>query len=82
MLCTVQRVYLGIYRITSPYENYSSLDFNIPVGRCGDCYDRYLIRVQEMRESISIIKQCLAAIPEGPCKVENYKYFAPPKKYN
>ena len=61
---------------------YNDLDFQIPVGRHGDCYDRYLIRIQEMRESIHIIKQCLEQIPEGPCKVENFKIISPPKKYD
>ena len=51
------------------------------MGRHGDCYDRYLIRIQEMKESLNIVKQCLAEIPEGPIKVENYKTISPPKKY-
>ena len=46
-------------RKTSPYEIYSEIDFDIPIGSGGDCYDRYLLRIQEMRESLSIIMQCL-----------------------
>lgn len=60
-----------------PYELYSKLNFSIPVGKNGDCYDRYLIRVQEMRESISIIEQCLNNIPEGPIKISDYKLTGP-----
>jgi NADH-quinone oxidoreductase subunit D len=48
-----------------PYECYSKLDFEIPVGLNGDCYDRYLIRINEMRQSISIIKQAINGLPEG-----------------
>jgi NADH dehydrogenase (ubiquinone) Fe-S protein 2 len=66
-------------RIATPYENYDKLNFNIPVGRHGDCYDRYLIRIQEMKESLNIVKQCLAQITEGAVKVENYKIISPPK---
>jgi len=66
-------------RIATPYENYENYNFHIPVGRHGDCYDRYLIRIQEMKESLGIIQQALAEIPEGPVKVENYKIISPPK---
>jgi NADH dehydrogenase (ubiquinone) Fe-S protein 2 len=66
-------------RISTPYENYGDFNFNIPVGRHGDCYDRYLIRVQEMRESIGIITQCLSNMPAGAIKIDNYKLMAPPK---
>lgn len=52
VLCTFLQVYLGIYCVATPYENYDEFNFQIPVGRHGDCYDRYLIRIQEMRESI------------------------------
>ena len=47
-------------RKSQPYECYEQLEFKIPVGKNGDCYDRYLCRIDEMRESVSIIKQCLA----------------------
>ena len=60
-----------------PYEVYDKMEFNIPVGTAGDCYDRYLIRVQEMRESLSIILQCLNQMPEGPIKTTDTKYVSP-----
>jgi len=60
-----------------PYEVYDKMSFNIPVGTAGDCYDRYLIRVQEMRESLSIILQCLNQMPEGPVKSTDTKYVSP-----
>ena len=46
-------------RKAQPYECYSELDFDIPVGKNGDCYDRYCIRMEEMRQSIRIMKQCI-----------------------
>jgi NADH dehydrogenase (ubiquinone) Fe-S protein 2 len=63
-------------RKTEPYEIYDSLDFNIPIGIRGDCYDRYLIRIEEMRQSLNIIEQCLNKIPSGSIKSEN-KISAP-----
>jgi NADH dehydrogenase (ubiquinone) Fe-S protein 2 len=60
-----------------PYEIYNQLVFNVPKGSVGDCYDRYLIRIQEMRESLSIIQQIINRIPEGPVKVCDSKYTAP-----
>ena len=78
MLCTYLLVYLGIYCLVTPYEIYDKLNFNIPVGRHGDCYDRYLIRVAEMRESLKIIQQCIKEMPKtGPIKVKNAKLFPP-----
>lgn len=68
-------------RKKQPYAKYAEMDFDIPVGVQGDCYDRYLVRVEEMRQSNRIIKQCvkwLKANP-GPVMVENYK-VAPPKR--
>ena len=68
-------------RKTQPYEVYDRMDFDIPVGKTGDCYDRYLVRVAEMRESNRIIKQCvdwLKANP-GPVIVDNHK-VAPPSR--
>jgi NADH-quinone oxidoreductase subunit D len=64
-----------------PYAKYDAVDFDIPVGKDGDCYDRYLVRVAEMRQSNRIIKQCvqwLRANP-GPVMVNNFK-VAPPKR--
>ena len=52
-------------RKAQPYEIYDKLSFSVPTGTNGDCYDRYLIRVSEMRESLDIIKQCLDKIPAG-----------------
>jgi len=54
-------------RKAQPYECYSELDFDIPIGKNGDCYDRYCIRMEEMRQSIHIMKQCLERLhaPEG-----------------
>jgi NADH dehydrogenase (ubiquinone) Fe-S protein 2 len=60
-----------------PYEVYDRLSFNVPKGSVGDCYDRYLIRIQEMRESLHIIQQVLNEIPEGPIKICDSKYTAP-----
>lgn len=66
-------------RVITPYENYLNFDFNIPIGRHGDCFDRYLIRIQEMRESIKIIKQCISTMPTGLIKINNSK-FTPPSR--
>ncbi len=66
-------------RRAQPYEVYEQLDFLIPVGKNGDCYDRYLVRMEEMRQSVRIIKQCLEHMPEGPIKVKNYKVTPPPR---
>jgi len=70
-------------RKAQPYECYSELEFDIPVGKNGDCYDRYLIRMQEMRESVRIMKQCLEKLrlPEGqgPVSVVDNK-VVPPKR--
>lgn len=64
-------------RKVQPYEIYDKLSFSIPVGSKGDCYDRYLIRVQEMRESLNIIYQCLQRIPVGFIKVDDRKLVPP-----
>ena len=66
-------------RKSQPYEIYGELDFDIPVGINGDSYDRYLIRVQEMRESIKIIKQCIEKIPSGEITTDDKK-ISPPKR--
>jgi len=63
-----------------PYEIYNTLTFRIPVGTTGDCYDRYLIRVAEMRESLSLIFQSLNLLPEGDFKTLNYK-VTPPSRF-
>jgi len=64
-------------RKSNPYEVYSKIDFNIPVGKNGDCYDRYLIRVYEMYESLNIIKQCLKILPQGLIKSDDKKIVPP-----
>ena len=64
-------------RKTQPYEIYNQLLFNIPVTNNGDCYDRYLIRIFEMRESLKIIEQCLNNIPAGLVKSNNNKLTPP-----
>lgn len=66
-------------RKSQPYEIYENLDFNIPVGRTGDCFDRYLIRINEMKQSLSIILQCLELIPYGLIKTNDTKIAAPAK---
>lgn len=67
-------------RRTQPYDNYHKVDFNVPVARHGDCYDRYLVRVAEMRESVSIIEQCLNQIRPGDVKVQDPKFSPPPRE--
>jgi NADH-quinone oxidoreductase subunit D len=66
-------------RRSQPYEVYSELDFKIPVGKNGDCYDRYLCRMEEMRESAKIIKQAVEKMPQGPVLPEDSK-VAPPRR--
>lgn len=68
-------------RKMQPYEVYGELDFSIPVGKKGDCYDRYLIRVQEMRESLKIIFQCLNRMPLGFIKAEDKKLVPPSRAH-
>ncbi|MDR3498753.1 MAG: NADH-quinone oxidoreductase subunit D [Parvibaculum sp.] len=64
-------------RRAQPYEVYSELDFDIPVGKNGDCYDRYLVRMDEMRQSLRIIKQAIEMMPQGPVHTEDGKMFPP-----
>jgi NADH dehydrogenase (ubiquinone) Fe-S protein 2 len=64
-------------RKTQPYEIYSSLNFKIPVGVRGDCYDRYLMRIEEMRQSINIIEQCINNLPQGAIKLNDRKIVQP-----
>jgi NADH-quinone oxidoreductase subunit D len=66
-------------RRSQPYECYSALDFDIPVGKTGDCYARYLVRMEEMRQSVKIMKQCLEQLPGGPVKVNDHKVTPPPR---
>ena len=72
-------------RKNQPYEIYDLLDFLIPVGTKGDCYDRYLVRIEEMRQSLKILEQCINLIPTGLVKISDFKYVAPSRaqmKYN
>lgn len=66
-------------RRAQPYEAYSDFDFDIPVGKNGDCYDRYLVRVEECRQSIRIMKQCIENMPDGPVSATDGK-IVPPKR--
>jgi NADH dehydrogenase (ubiquinone) Fe-S protein 2 len=64
-------------RKTQPYEIYDQISFQIPVGNTGDCYDRYLVRLFEMKESLKIIEQCLNNIPLGTIKTDDFKVVNP-----
>jgi len=66
-------------RRTQPYLVYDQLDFDVPIGKTGDNYDRYLVRVEEIRQSVRIIEQALAALPEGPVDVDDPRLRLPPK---
>ncbi len=67
-------------RKTQPYEIYNELNFNIPIGTRGDCYDRYCIRIEEMRQSSNIILQCLNQLPKGSVRIEDKK-LSPPNRF-
>lgn len=60
-----------------PYEVYNDIAFDISVGKNGDCYDRYLLRIEEMKQSLVIIEYCLNKLVEGPIKVNDYKISSP-----
>jgi NADH-quinone oxidoreductase subunit D len=66
-------------RKAQPYDAYEEMDFDIPVGRVGDCYDRYLVRIEEMRQSVHIIKQAIEQMPDGPVMIQNHKVAPPPR---
>jgi NADH-quinone oxidoreductase subunit D len=66
-------------RKAEPYCSYEQFDFKVPVGTVGDCYDRYRVRVAEMRESCKIIRQAVQGLPEGPYMTENRKVGLPPR---
>ncbi len=66
-------------RKSQPYDVYDKMDFNIPIGKTGDCYARYLVRVAEIYESIKIMKQCLEQMPKGDVMVNDYKVAPPPR---
>ena len=66
-------------RKSQPYDVYDKVDFDVPIAKHGDCYDRYLVRIYEMYESLKIIKQCLEKLPPGPVISDDQK-FSPPKR--
>ena len=66
-------------RKAQPYDVYDRMDFDIPVGKVGDCWARYLVRVEEMRQSNRIVQQCLRDMPQGPVMTDDHK-VAPPKR--
>lgn len=62
-----------------PYSSYEHFEFDVPLGQHGDVYDRYLIRVEEMRQSLRIVQQALDSLPDGPFRSNNRKYVPPPR---
>jgi NADH-quinone oxidoreductase subunit D len=70
-------------RKAQPYECYADMEFDVPVGKNGDCYDRYVIRMEEMRQSVRIMRQCIAKLRapdgQGPVSVVDHK-IVPPKR--
>lgn len=66
-------------RKAQPYDVYADMAFDIPVGKTGDCFDRYLVRLEEMRQSLNIMRQCLAKMPTGPVMVDDNK-IVPPRR--
>ena len=68
-------------RKQDPYDLYDTVAFSIPVGHNGDCYDRYLVRVEEMRQSLGIIQQCLNLLPEGDVRTLDKKVTPPSRGF-
>ena len=66
-------------RKAQPYMVYDRMKFDIPVGKNGDCYDRYLVRMEEMRQSLRIVRQCLEEMPKGPVSASDEKVVPPPR---
>jgi NADH-quinone oxidoreductase subunit D len=62
-----------------PYLDYETYDFDVPIGTNGDVYDRYLVRMEEMRQSIRILEQAIARLPDGPLNVDDHRVVLPPK---
>jgi NADH-quinone oxidoreductase subunit D len=67
-------------RKDQPYLDYDTYDFEVPVGEHGDVYDRYLVRMEEMRQSVRIILQALDRLPDGPINADDARVILPPKK--
>ncbi len=63
-----------------PYSIYPELEFDVPLGTTGDCYDRYLVRIEELKQCIRILRQCLKQIPEGPHMIDDHRVSLPPKR--
>ena len=66
-------------RKAQPYDSYAEMDFDIPVGTTGDCYARYLVRIEEMKQSLRIIRQAIETMPDGQVLAENNK-VTPPRR--
>ena len=64
-----------------PYLDYDKYDFEVVVGAAGDCYDRYLVRIEEMRQSVRILRQVIETLPSGPINVVDWKNMPPPKSH-
>jgi NADH-quinone oxidoreductase subunit D len=64
-----------------PYLDYEQYDFDVVIGSAGDCYDRYLVRIEEMRQSVRILRQVMDKLPGGPINVADWKNMAPPKSH-
>jgi NADH-quinone oxidoreductase subunit D len=64
-----------------PYLDYEQYDFDVVVGSAGDCYDRYLVRIEEMRQSVKILRQVIEKLPDGPINVADWKNMTPPKSH-
>src|SRR5207247_482299 len=62
-----------------PYLDYEKYEFEVPIGSVGDCYDRYYVRLEEIRQSIKILWQVIETLPDGPINVNDPKNFPPPK---
>ena len=67
-------------RRSQPYDKYDEVAFDVPVGSAGDCYDRYLVRMAEMRQSVRIIEQALASLRPGPVRTPDHKISPPPRQ--
>jgi len=67
-------------RRDKPYSGYENYDFEVPIGQNGDCYDRYLVRMEELRQSVRIIRQVIAKMPDGPYRAEDQKKIVLPHK--
>ena len=67
-------------RKAHPYSSYEEFEFDVPVGTAGDCYDRFLVRMEEVRQSVRILHQAVERLPDGPWHVDDGKVFLPPKR--